>query len=52
MGVPTSARSPQRRALAWAIDAHLGSLRRKLGDLGDRVEKFHGVGYRLREESP
>jgi DNA-binding response OmpR family regulator len=30
------------------VDVVIGSLRRKLGPVGDRVETVRGVGYRLR----
>ncbi|MDH7602854.1 MAG: response regulator transcription factor, partial [Armatimonadota bacterium] len=34
-----------------SVDVHVVSLRRKLGDLGRRIETVRGVGYRLTEES-
>jgi DNA-binding response OmpR family regulator len=36
--------------LERTVDAHVTSLRRKLGKAGDRVETVRGVGYRLRAE--
>ncbi|HKE01753.1 MAG TPA: response regulator transcription factor [Planctomycetota bacterium] len=36
--------------LERTVDAHVTSLRRKLGDEGERIETVRGVGYRLREE--
>ncbi|MBM4004175.1 MAG: response regulator [Planctomycetes bacterium] len=37
--------------LERTIDVHIKSLRRKLGDLGHRIETVRGVGYRFREET-
>lgn len=34
-----------------AIDVHIVSLRRKLGDVGQAIETIRGVGYRFREET-
>jgi two-component system phosphate regulon response regulator PhoB len=33
-----------------AVDVHIVSLRRKLGDSGQVIETIRGVGYRFREE--
>ena len=33
------------------IDVHITSLRRKLGDYGDRIETVRGFGYRLQEQT-
>jgi len=33
------------------IDVHITSLRRKLGDYGDRVETVRGFGYRFQEQT-
>jgi two-component system phosphate regulon response regulator PhoB len=35
--------------LERTVDAHVTSLRRKLGPEGDRIETVRGVGYRLRD---
>jgi two-component system, OmpR family, phosphate regulon response regulator PhoB len=35
--------------LERTIDVHIKSLRRKLGDAGERIETVRGVGYRFRE---
>ncbi|NOY80609.1 MAG: response regulator transcription factor [Kiritimatiellaeota bacterium] len=32
-----------------AVDVHIVSLRRKLGEYGERIETVRGVGYRLRD---
>ena len=32
------------------VDAHVLTLRQKLGDHADMIETVRGVGYRLREE--
>jgi two-component system phosphate regulon response regulator PhoB len=34
-----------------AVDVHIVSLRRKLGDIGQAIETIRGVGYRFREEA-
>lgn len=31
------------------VDVHIGTLRTKLGDLGDYIETVRGVGYRMKE---
>jgi two-component system phosphate regulon response regulator PhoB len=36
--------------LERTIDVHIKSLRRKLGDAGQRIETVRGVGYRFHEE--
>jgi two-component system phosphate regulon response regulator PhoB len=36
--------------LERTIDVHIKSLRRKLGEAGDRIETVRGVGYRFRED--
>jgi DNA-binding response OmpR family regulator len=36
--------------LERTIDVHVGSIRRKLGRAGDRIETVIGVGYRLRDD--
>ena len=33
-----------------AIDVHILSIRRKLGELGTFVETVRGIGYRFRDE--
>jgi DNA-binding response OmpR family regulator len=40
------------RTHARTIDAHVKSIRQKLGPRAELVETVHGVGYRLRERSP
>jgi len=35
--------------LERTIDVHIKSLRRKLGDNGERIETVRGVGYRFKE---
>ncbi len=37
--------------LERTIDVHIKSLRRKLGDVGERIETVRGIGYRFREAS-
>ena len=37
--------------LERTIDVHIKSLRRKLGDAGERIETVRGVGYRFRQEA-
>jgi two-component system phosphate regulon response regulator PhoB len=37
--------------LERTIDVHIKSLRRKLGDAGERIETVRGVGYRFRDTS-
>jgi two-component system phosphate regulon response regulator PhoB len=32
-----------------SVDVHIVGLRRKLGDVGERIETVRGVGYRFRE---
>jgi two-component system phosphate regulon response regulator PhoB len=36
--------------LERTIDVHIKSLRRKLGDAGERIETVRGVGYRFKED--
>ena len=36
-------------SLDRTVDVHIASLRRKLGDLGERIETVRGVGYRYRD---
>lgn len=40
---------PDSYVLDRTVDVHVGSLRRKLGEYGSRIETVRGVGYRLRE---
>jgi two-component system phosphate regulon response regulator PhoB len=37
--------------LERTIDVHIKSLRRKLGDVGERIETVRGVGYRFRDSA-
>jgi DNA-binding response OmpR family regulator len=39
----------ERSVLARTVDVHVGALRKKLGEAGERLETVRGVGYRLRE---
>lgn len=34
------------------IDVHMASLRKKLGDVGNKIETVRGVGYRFADEAP
>lgn len=45
-GVKGSSQAAQART----IDAHVKSIRRKLGDRSDVIETVHGVGYRFRDD--
>lgn len=36
--------------LERTIDVHIKSLRRKLGDAGERIETVRGVGYRFQRD--
>lgn len=38
---------PESFVLDRTVDVHVGSLRRKLGEFGQRIETVRGVGYRL-----
>ncbi len=38
--------------LERTIDVHIKSLRKKLGDAGERIETVRGIGYRFRDERP
>ena len=41
---------PDSYVLDRTVDVHVGSLRRKLGDFGARIETVRGVGYRFGEQ--
>lgn len=32
-----------------AVDVHINSIRKKLGDMGDSIESVRGIGYRMKE---
>ena len=46
-----AALDPDRQGTERTLDVHMSRLRRKLGDLGERIETVWGVGYRFGEQS-